>query len=83
MMGWMVRNFILSEINVVLKIYKSFKRSYIEYCTQAGAPVSKHRNWCVILRLEDIQRRVTNVMKREKDYSGKKRLEELVWFGLV
>ena len=36
------------------KIYKTHMRPYIEYGTQVMAPVSRHENWVVILRLEDI-----------------------------
>ena len=39
----------------VLKIYKTLIRSYIEYSSRAWAPVSRHGNWKVKLRLEGIQ----------------------------
>ena len=38
MIGWIVRNFILREANVVLKIYETLIRSHTEYCTEAWAP---------------------------------------------
>ena len=37
MIGWIVRNIISKETNVVLKIYKTI-RPQIEYCTQAWFP---------------------------------------------
>ena len=39
MIGWIVKNFISREANVVLKIYKILIRPHTEYCTQAGTPV--------------------------------------------
>ena len=45
MIGWMVRNFISREVNVVLKIYKLLIRPYIEYGPQARTPVLRHGNW--------------------------------------
>ena len=35
--GWMVRNFISSEVNIVLKIYKILIRSQMEYSAQTRA----------------------------------------------
>ena len=75
--GWMVSNFISREVNVVLKIYKTLKWPHIEYCTQAWVPVWRHENWSVILKLECIPRRVTEIIKRVKDYSYRERLEKL------
>ena len=31
--GWIMRNFILKEVNVVLEIYKTLIRPHIEYYT--------------------------------------------------
>ena len=44
-------------------------RTYIRYNTQTLAPVSRHGDWCVILTLEIIQKRVAKIIKRVKDYS--------------
>ena len=33
MIGWMVRNFISREANVVLKMYNTLIRPHTEYCT--------------------------------------------------
>ena len=46
MIGWMVRNFISREANV-LDIHKPLIRPYIEHCTQAWDPLSRQ-----VLRLE-------------------------------
>ena len=53
MIGWMVRNFISREANV-LKIYKILIRLHVEYCTQVWAPMSRHGNWS-IMRFESTQ----------------------------
>ena len=49
----------------------------IEYCTKVWAPVFRYGNWSVILKLVGIQRRVTKLIKRVKDYSYNKRLLKL------
>ena len=43
MIGWMFRNFISREANIVLKIYTTPIRPYIEYCTRVWAPVLRHK----------------------------------------
>ena len=68
MPGWMVRNYISREVNIVIKKYKILIRSHIEYCNQALAKMSRHGNWKKILRLEIIQGRVTKLIKRANDY---------------
>ena len=59
----MIRNFISWKADVVLKIYKTLIKPYIEYCSQAWTPVLRHGNWNVILRLEGIQRRMMKIIK--------------------
>ena len=39
----------------VLKTYKSRITTHLEYRTQACAPISRHGNWIIRLRLEGIQ----------------------------
>ena len=70
MSGWMVRNLISRETNILLRLH-------LEYCTQAWASVSRHGNWCVIMRLKDIQKRVRKIIKRVKDYIYRERLYKL------
>ena len=77
MIGWMVRNFISREANVVLKIYETLIRPHIEYCILAQVPISRDENWGVILRLDGIQRIVRKIIKRIKDYSYRERLKRL------
>ena len=42
-----------------------------------AAPMSRYGNWSRILKLEGIQRKVTKIIKRVKDYSYRERLEKL------
>ena len=58
---------------LVLKIYKSL-RSHFEYCTQVQTSMFRHGNWRVIFK--GIQRRVTKIIKRVKNYSYHERLEK-------
>ena len=78
MIGWMVSN-ISKEVKVVLKIYKTLKRPHIEYCTQAWAPVLRHRNWSVILRLKTDKNNFFQI----KDYNYRKQLEILALNALL
>ena len=76
MVGWIVfGNFISKTTNIVLKIYKTLIRSRIEYYTLIWTPLSRHRNWRVILRMESIQRRETKMKKKKKmvDYFIRKK----------
>ena len=82
MIAWMVRIIISREASV-LKMYKILIRPHIEYYTQAWALEFTHENWNVILRFECIQRRVTKIIKREKDLSYRERLDELVLITLL
>ena len=77
MIGWMVRNFILREAYVVLKIYSILTRLNKDYCIKTRAPNSRDGKRSVILRLEVIQRRVTKMMNRIKDQNYWERWEKL------
>ena len=46
--------FFLKQENVVLKVYKTLIRPHIEHVTQIWAPVLRHGNYSVILRLDGI-----------------------------
>ena len=56
MIGYMVRNFISWETNVIFEIYKDL-RFHKECYTLIWGPVYKHGNWSVILRLEGIEKK--------------------------
>ena len=57
--------------------YMTLIRSYIEYCILLWAQVLRYGNWNIILRLENLQTRVTKIIKTVKDYSYRERLEKL------
>ena len=50
--GRKVRNFISKEVIIVLEIYKTLIRPYIEYCCQSWAPVARHGDWSDIGDME-------------------------------
>ena len=75
MSGWLKIYF--EEGSCFKNIHKTQLRPQIENCTQAWAPMLRHGNWSVILRLEGIQRRVTKITKMIKDYSYRQRLQKL------
>ena len=57
-----------------------FIKPHIEYFTQTWAPVSRHGHCIVILKLEDIQRRMTNNKTnktKSKKISYRKRSDKL------
>ena len=65
-------------IRLDLGIFMQYLQKIISYMLNgAYILVFKHGNWSVILRLESIQRRVTKIIKRVKDYSYRERLEKL------
>ena len=57
MIGWVVRNLISREANVVFKIHKTLIRHHIKYCTQAWTLESRYE-------MEGIQRTVTKRIKK-------------------
>ena len=58
--AWATRNVISREPSIMLGLYKSM----IEYCSQAWAPMTRHRNWSLILELEAVQRSFTRMIYR-------------------
>ena len=67
----------LAKMRKIRKLCNLQIRPYTEYCTHALAPVSTHKNWNIIVRLEGIEGRVTKMRKEIKDYSNRKRVEKL------
>ena len=72
-----MRNILSRSAHVITRVYKTLIRPHLEYCTQAWAPVARHGNWSLILKLESVQRRVTRLTFDLKDLSYKERLESL------
>ena len=75
--GWTMRNILSRSGYVITRVYKTLIRPHLEYCTQAWAPVARHGNWSLILKLESVQRKVTRLISDLKDLSYKERLESL------
>ena len=75
--GWVLRNILSRHAYVIINVYKTLIRPHIEYCTQAWAPVARHGNWSLILKLEGIQRNITRVIYGLEDLNYKHRLESL------
>ena len=73
----MVSKFPTYSFKRILIVYKTLIRPHIEYCTQAWAPVARHGNWSLILKLEGIQRNITRVIYGLEDLNYKHRLESL------
>ena len=61
---WVTRNVISREPSVLLGLYKSLIKPHIEYCSQAWAPMARHRNWSLILELEAVHRSFTRMIDR-------------------
>ena len=53
--GWVTRNVISRESDVMLNIYKSFVRQNLEFCVQLWSPTPEHGNWATIMEIESIQ----------------------------
>ena len=62
MIGWVTRNVISRNREVMLNIYKSLIRSHLEYCTQLWNPTACHGNWSIILEIEGVQRSFTRLI---------------------
>lgn len=75
--GWVMRNILSRDANVIIRVYKTLIRPHIEYCTQAWAPVARHGNWNLILKLEGVQRKLTKKINGFGDFSYRQRLESL------
>ena len=75
--GWVMRNILSRSAYVITRVYKTLIRPHIEYCTQAWAPVARHGNWQLILKLESVQRKVTRLVSGLKNISYRERLKSL------
>lgn len=75
--GWVLRNIQSRDAFVITRVYKTLIRPHVEYCTQAWAPVARHGNWSMILKLEGVQRKITRIVHGLGELSYKNRLETL------
>ena len=77
MICWIIRNLVLREKNVMLRVYKALIRPHIEYCVQLWNPVPEHGSWSLILELEGVQRRFTRLIDEVGPLPYSERLEIL------
>ena len=63
MLCWISRNLIIREKSLMLRVYKTLIRPHFEYCVQLWNPAAEHGNWCLILRIESVQRRFTRMIE--------------------
>lgn len=76
-MGWVSRNIISKEKNVMLNIYKSLIRPQLEYCVQIWNLTPRYGNWALILEIEKVQRDFTRRIQGLGLLSYRDRLTEL------
>ena len=76
-MGWVVRNVVTREQQVMINIYKSLIRPHLEYCVQIWSPVARHGNWGIIMDIEGVQRRFTRLIDGVGLLPYKERLSKL------
>ena len=81
--GWVTRNVISREIEVMRNIYKSLVRPNLEYCVQLWNPVPKHGNWAIIMELESVQRSFTRLIDHIGILPYKERLKRLKLTTLI
>ena len=75
--GWVSRNVISREPDVMVNIYKLLVRPHLEHCVQLWNPIPKHGNWAVIMELESVQRNFTKTINEIGLLPYKERLEKL------
>ena len=75
--GWISRNVISRDINVMINIYKSLVRPHLEYAVQVWNPPAVHGNWKIILELEGVQRSFTRMIDNIGLLTYKERLAKL------
>ena len=56
MTSWIIRNVVSRKPEVVIPFYKAFARPHLEYAVQVWAPTARHRNWGIVMAIEDCQR---------------------------
>ena len=62
MMAWVSRNVICKTKEVMSTIYRCLIRPHLEYCVQVWSPTPRHGNWDMILKIEKVQRKFTNLV---------------------
>ena len=78
MLGFINRNVSYKSKEVVIQLFNSYVRPYLEYCVQAWRPYHKHN----INILEAVQRRATKLVPGLKHLSYSDRLKNLNMFSV-
>ena len=78
MLGFIKRNVTYKSKEVVLQLFNSYVRPYLEYCVQAWKPYHRHN----INTLEAVQRRATKLIPGLKNLQYCERLKTLNMFSL-
>ena len=75
--GWITRSIISRQSGVMLRVYKTLIRPFLEYCCQVWSPMGKYGNWDTILEIEGVQRSFTRMIDGIGLLTYRKRLEKL------
>jgi hypothetical protein len=81
--GWVKRNVISRNAEVMVNIYKSLIRPHLEYCVQLWSPKPEHGNWATIMELESVQREFTRLIDGVGLLTYKERLDKLKLTTLI
>ena len=81
--GWVKRNVISRNADVMVNIYKSLIRPHLEYCVQLWSPKAEHGNWATIMELESVQREFTRLIDGIGLLTYKERLDKLKLTTLI
>ena len=71
------RSIISRQSGVMLRVYKTLIRPFLEYCCQVWSPMGKYGNWDTILEIEGVQRSFTRMIDGIGLLTYRKRLEKL------
>ena len=75
--GWITRSIISRQSGVMLRVYKTLIRPFLEYCCQVWSPKAKYGNWATILEIEGVQRSFTRIIDGLGLLTYRERLEKL------
>ena len=83
MICFIMRNLISREKLLMLHIYKTLICPHLEYCIQLWSPAPGYGNWSMILKIEAVQRRFTQMINDIGLLPYSKRLDILGLMTLV
>ena len=77
MTSWIIKNVVSRKPEVLKPFYKAFVRPHLEYALQVWAPTGRHRNWSIIIEIEDCQRQFTRITEGIGLLTSRQRLQRL------